>query len=397
VTTVADPFLNRRALLRGLGALGCSAAAFPLMTEVSFASAPWDGRLVVILLRGAMDGLDVVRPTGDPEFAALRANDFGAGATDLDGFFSLNDGLSELLPLWRSGELAFAHAVSTPYRDGRSHFDGQHLLETGLNATGRVSGRQDGWLNRLLQATPGVQSETGFAIGQDAPLILFGDAPVANWSPRTRFMLGEAAQHLLTQVYQDDPLFRDAAAEAFDLARSIEDMDFEDRPPPNRPEHRIAQFAANRLRADTRIASFSLNGWDTHLNQERSMRRLLGRLADTILTLKQGLGETWSQTTVLAMTEFGRTARQNGSAGTDHGTGGAMLIAGGAVRGGHVYGRWPGLSEADLYDRRDLMPTNDVRAYAGSVMQSMFELDRDVIERVVFPGVSITEAPNVIL
>jgi len=394
---VADPFLNRRAMLRGLGAFGCSAAAFPLMSEVSFASAPWDGRLVVILLRGAMDGLDVVRPTGDPDFAALRPDGFGPGATDLDGFFSLNDGLSDLLPLWRDGELAFAHAVSTPYRDGRSHFDGQNLLETGLNAEGRVSGRHDGWLNRLLQVTPGVQSETGFAIGQDAPLILFGDAPVANWSPRTRFTLGETAQHLLTQVYRDDPLFRDAAAEAFELARSIEDTDPEDRPQSGRPEHRVAQFAASRLRGDTRIASFSLNGWDTHQNQERSMQRLLGRLADTILTLKQGLGETWSQTTVLAMTEFGRTVHVNGSAGTDHGTGSAMLMAGGAVRGGHVYGRWPGLSEADLYDRRDLMPTNDVRAYAGSVMQAMFELDRDVIERVVFPGVSITEAPNVIL
>jgi uncharacterized protein (DUF1501 family) len=127
------------------------------------------------------------------------------------------------------------------------------------------------------------------------------------------------------------------------------------------------------------------------------MRGLLARLADTILTIKDGLGDTWSRTAVLAVTEFGRTVRVNGSNGTDHGTGGAMLMAGGAIRGGQVYGRWPGLTEADLLDRRDLMPTEDVRAYAGRVMQDLMGLETGVIERAVFPGLSMADAPRVIL
>ncbi len=382
--------VSRRTLL----SLGCSFAAYPAMTRVTFANAPWEGRLVVIILRGAMDGLDVLRPVGDPDFAALRSG-FRADATELDGFFALHDGLVPLLPLWVSGELAFAHAISTPYRDGRSHFDGQDLLEAGTGPGDGLGTNRDGWLNRLLQVTPGVEVETGFAIGRENLRILVGEAPVANWSPETQFNLGPAAEGLLTHIYQDDPLFRDASREAIALARSVGS----DGTPAagQRPERALAEFAAQRLRGDTRIASFSLSGWDTHRNQAGQMPTLLARLTDTILTLKDGLGPAWNQTAVLAMTEFGRTARENGSGGTDHGTGGAMLLAGGAVRGGQVHGRWPGLAEADLYDRRDLMPTGDVRAIAASAMRGLFGQDQATLERVVFPGLDMAEAPHVIL
>lgn len=393
---MTDARISRRDLMQGLGALGCSAAAFPLMTQVTMASAPWEGRLVVIILRGAMDGLDVLRPVGDPDFAGLRSG-FDAGAQDLDGFFALHDGLAPLMPLWRAGELGFAHAVSTPYRDQRSHFDGQDMLEAGLaDDVGRAR-RSDGWLNRLLQVTPGIESETGFAIGRDNPRILLGQAPVANWSPGTRLNLGAAAEGLLSYIYHEDQLFRDAASEAMALARSIDPTGAGAQAVPGLPEHAIAAFAAQRMRGDTRIVSFSLSGWDTHRGQGPRMHNLLTRLSDTILTLKNGLGETWSQTAVLAMTEFGRTARENGSGGTDHGTGGALLMAGGAVRGGQVYGQWPGLSEADLYDRRDLTPTADVRAYAGAVMQALLAQDRATIERSIFPGVDLGEVPRITL
>ncbi|MEM6890650.1 MAG: DUF1501 domain-containing protein [Pseudomonadota bacterium] len=388
--------INRRGLLRGIGAIGCSAAAFPLMTNVTFASAPWDGRLVVIILRGAMDGLDVLRPTGDADFGALRSS-FGSEATELDGFFSLHKGLSDLLPLWQAGDIAFAHAVSTPYRDQRSHFDGQDMLEAGTTASTGIAGTRDGWLNRLLQVTPGIEAETGFAIGRENLRILSGSADVANWSPETRLNLGASAEELLTLAYQDDPLFRNAAAEAIALSKSVDPLAANGQPGFNRPERAIATFAADRMRGDTRIVSFSLNGWDTHRAQKNAMSNLLARLSDTILTLKRGLGDTWFQTTVLAVTEFGRTARENGSGGTDHGTAGAMLLAGGAVRGGRVYGRWPGLSEADLYDRRDLMPTADVRAYVGSVMHALLRQDKATIERSILPGVELRDAPNVIL
>ncbi len=383
--------MNRRSVLRGVGTLGCSAAAFPLMTNITLASAPWEGRLVVLILRGAMDGLDVLRPVGDPDFSGLRSS-FGDESTDLDGFFSLHSGLNDLLPMWQSGELAFTHAVSTPYRDVRSHFDGQDLLEAGVGIESGVTKTRDGWLNRLLQVTPGIETETGFAIGRENSRILMGSAQVANWSPETRLNLGASAEDLLIHAYQNDPLFSYSVAEAIELSRSIQPVNAK-----GRPEISIAKFAAERMRGDTRIVSFSLSGWDTHRRQGNVMPNLLGRLSDTILTLKQGLGEVWSKTAVLAVTEFGRTVYENGSGGTDHGTAGAMLMAGGAIRGGRVYGRWPGLTEADLYERRDLMPTADLRSYIGSVIRTLLGQSKANIERTIFPGVVIADVPEVIL
>jgi uncharacterized protein (DUF1501 family) len=161
---------------------------------------------------------------------------------------------------------------------------------------------------------------------------------------------------------------------------------------------KLVRFAAGRLREETRIAAFSLSGWDTHKSQARGMGRALMRLERAILQLQQGLGaDVWGKTTVLAMTEFGRTAAENGSGGTDHGTGGAMLVAGGAVRGGRVFGDWPGLAEAALYQRRDLMPTSDVRAWAAHAMQGMYGLDRAVLEGAVFPGLQMGGNPGLIL
>ena len=159
---------------------------------------------------------------------------------------------------------------------------------------------------------------------------------------------------------------------------------------------KVAEFAAEQLRGDTRVASFSINGWDTHNRQGRLLGRSLGQFADTVLTLKKGLGdEVWSKTAIDAMTEFGRTVHENGTAGTDHGTGGAMILAGGAIRGGQVLGRWPGLSEADLFERRDLMPTGDVRAPAAWIMRAMTGLDRATLEGVVFPGLDLVDDPGV--
>ncbi len=383
--------VDRRSVLRGIGTLGCSAAAFPLMSNVTFASAPWEGRLVVIILRGAMDGLDVLRPVGDPDFSGLRSS-FGEDASDSDGFFKLHWGLNDLMPLWHQGELAFAHAVSTPYRDQRSHFDGQDMLEAGVGMERGVASTRDGWLNRLLQVTPGIEMETGFAIGREHLRILMGSAQVANWSPETRLNLGATAKELLIHAYQNDALFREAAAEAIALSASVEPVRAK-----GRPEVSIAKFAAERMRGDTRIVSFSLSGWDTHRGQGNAMQNLLGRLSDTIVTLKQGLGDVWSKTAVLAVTEFGRTVYENGSGGTDHGTASAMLMAGGAIRGGKVYTRWPGLSEADLYERRDLMPTADVRAYIGSVMRTLLDQSDTNIERIILPGVELGEVPDVTL
>jgi len=392
--------VSRRSFLTGMG---CSLAAHPLMTSVTFAQAPWENRLVVLILRGGMDGLDVVRPVGDRDYAALRRG-MAEGGLPLDGFYEMHQGLGNLKPLWAAGELGFAHAVSTPYRDKRSHFDGQDLLEAGTGMD--VPLPTDGWLNRMLQTVPGVEGETAFAIGRENLRLLTGRAEVANWSPETRFGLSPQAERLLQMIYADDPLFRAASAEAAVLARDIaldheEGADGEMMEAMERgggaSEVALAAFAADRLVRDTRIAAFSINGWDTHRNQTRELERVLGRLSEVILTLKQGLGPVWAKTTVLAVTEFGRTARENGSSGTDHGTGGALLYAGGAVRGGQVLGRWPGVAEADLYDRRDLMPTADVRAYAAWVMRGAFGIDRAALEGTVFPGLDLGEDPGLLL
>ncbi|MFV1602242.1 MULTISPECIES: DUF1501 domain-containing protein [unclassified Phaeobacter] len=393
--------LTRRGFLARSGLIGCSLAASPLLTPVSFAAAPWDSRLVVIILRGGMDAIDVVQPYGDPAYAGLRSSLRGGpqnGGLDLDGYFSLHPGLAPLMPLWRAEQLGFIHAVSTPYRDKRSHFDGQDLLEAG---TPGLHQRRDGWLNRLLQITPGVEARTAFAIGQGEMKLLQGAAPVSDWSPDAEMALSPQAERLAGLMMEQDPLFHAALAEALDLADSAP-MDaggagsaeatgsMGQAKARSRPHQRIASYAAQQLRGDSRIAAFSINGWDTHNRQTGALTRALGRLSDTILTLYRDLGPgIWDKTAVVAMTEFGRTVRENGTSGTDHGTGGAMVLAGGAIRGGRVHGLWPGLEEAALFDRRDLMPTGDVRAHMGWIMRGMIGTDAQQIADVVFPGVEL--------
>ncbi|WP_265501870.1 DUF1501 domain-containing protein [Paracoccus beibuensis] len=378
--------LSRRLFLKTSAVIGCSAAAHPLLSSAAFASAPGENRLVVIILRGAMDGIDALRST-----LSLGPDH---GATDLDGFFALHPGLSDLLPLWRAGQMTFAPAVSTPYRDKRSHFDGQNMLEAGTGTDLDLDAQQDGWLNRLLQVMPGQVSETAYSMGAEQMRILRGPAPAKSWSPDATLNLSPQAEMLLSRIYHNDPLFRDASAEALEIVAGLSPRQPDKK---RQPEHlELARFAADRLNRETRIATFSLAGWDTHAGQAGTLTRALGRLSKTILTLQAGLGAHWDTTTVMAMTEFGRTARENGSAGTDHGTGGAMLVAGGAVRGGQVLGGWPGLAEGALYDGRDLMPVRDIRAYAAWAMHAKFGIAKDRLERAVFPGLDIGQDPGLL-
>lgn len=386
--------VSRREFLARTGLVGCSLAASPLFTPVSFAAAPWDTRLVVIILRGGMDGLDVVQPYGDPAFKRLRGSlALGpeGGAYDLDGYFALHPGLAPLMPMWKAGQLSFAHAVSTPYRDKRSHFDGQDLLEAGTTS---LAGVRDGWLNRMLQAVPGVTSQTAYAVGRSDMRLLQGDAEVANWAPDARLNLSPQAVRLLELVTESDPALHAALSEAQLLSQVQDDESKRGK----RGHIQIAEFAAARLSKEARIAAFSLNGWDTHSAQHRSIGAALNRLSETLLTLRDKMrGNTWGKTAVIAMTEFGRTARQNGTGGTDHGTGGLMILAGGAIRGGRVFGDWPGLGDGDLYEDRDLLPTGDVRSHAAWVMRGLTGLDRNVLESAIFPGLDMGGDPGLIL
>jgi uncharacterized protein (DUF1501 family) len=390
--------MNRRKFLASGLMIGCSAAASPLLTPVAFASAPWDNRLVVIVLRGAMDGLDAVRPVGDRDYAGLRPTlAVSDGQQELDGFWALHPAMSDLMPLYQSGELGFAHAVSTPYRDKRSHFDGQDILEAGTVGLDGGAGR-NGWLNRMLAGVPGITAETAYAIGTERLLILRGDVPVSRWTPEARLNLSPQARLLLDIVHRDDPLFHAASEGAMRIVDELEAEEDGADPARNARAHvQLAEFAASRLLGESRIASFSVSGWDTHSQQERGLGQALTRLSETILTLRTELGPVWDKTAVLCLTEFGRTARENGTRGTDHGTGGAMIFAGGAMRGGQVIADWPGLSESDLYVGRDLMPTRDVRAHAAWVMRGLFGLDRSVLEGTVFPGLDMGRDAGLVL
>ncbi|MFV2034991.1 MAG: DUF1501 domain-containing protein, partial [Halocynthiibacter sp.] len=213
----------------------------------------------------------------------------------------------------------------------------------------------------------------------------------------------------------DDVLFRDAVVEAMDLAEALapgqtldsygeaaatmeRTMQAVGRGARRGKDHvEIAKFAASQLLEETRIAAFSLNGWDTHSGQAGGIGRALGQLSDVVLALRDGLGPVWGKTAVLMMTEFGRTLRENGTRGTDHGTGGAMVLAGGALRGGRVFGAWPGLGEGELYQDRDLLATTDVRAFAGAAMRGLFGLSVSQLESAIFPGLDMAGAPELVL
>ncbi len=395
-------FLRFAAAAGGLGA-ACSFAASPLRTPVAFTATPGENRLVVIVLRGAMDGLDVLAPYGDPDYAALRptlAKAPGAGAVDLDGFFALHDELADLLPLWRAGEFAAVHAVSTPYRDARSHFDGQDVLESGAADDREL---RDGWLNRALGVIPGAPSQAevryAMSVGRSNMLLLEGDEPAGSWAPSTKLQLDSEERGLLERLYARDPDFHAVAAEAFQIGAETEGATGRE------TGAVLGRFSAEMLNGPSRIAAFSIGGWDTHRNQEGAITRPLRSLSAAVRALQEGLGPNWRRTAVLAMTEFGRTARENGDRGTDHGTGGVVFAAGGAIkgrrvlngpsdRGGSAFPGWPGLGRDALYLDRDLMATDDLRRLPGWALMSLFGASRTAIETVVFPGLALGGDPR---
>lgn len=286
------------------------------------------------------------------------------------------------------------------------------MPDTAGHDSGGNGRARDGWLNRVLQQLPGAHHETAYAIGREHAGVLGGAAPVQRWSPDSDLLLSPQAIALARLVMREDPMFDAALTQALALSdgdgdavamQATDDGMMAPAPSASGPakgrtaEVQIAEFAATRLRNETRIASFSLNGWDTHRSQNRSLPRALARLAETILTLQTALrGPVWNKTTVVAVTEFGRTARLNGSGGSDHGTGGLMILAGGALRGGRVMGDWPGLNEAQLYDRRDLLPTRDVRSYLAWLLHSQFGLPASALETSIFPGLDLGDNPRLL-
>jgi len=386
-------------------------------SRLAFANAPTEARFVCVLLRGALDGLSVVPPVGDPNYSGLRGqialSKSGDGAAlPLDATFALHPSLKFLHDSYRAKELAVLHAVSSPYRE-RSHFDGQDVLESGGT---RPHETQSGWLNRAIATMRrGSKGEGGVALGANVPLAMRGPAEVASWSPTKLAALDDETLARITDLYARDPLLSRRLAEALEsdaianeaqaaanagpesepamnaTQDSVVDRDAKEKRNSNARYAEAARAAAGFLKRDDgpRVAMFDTTGWDTHANEGGAQGQLALRLRGLDVALgaiKESLGPVWRNTIVLVATEFGRTAAINGTRGTDHGTGAAAFLLGGAVAGGRVIADWPGLSGGNLYQGRDLRPTTDLRAVMKGVLGDHLGIQAAALDSQVFPG-----------
>lgn len=377
--------LDRRQWLAGATA----SVGFAAAPTIGFAAAETDKRLVVVMLRGAMDGLSAVPPHGDPDYEKARTGLAVEGALPLDSTFALNPALTGLAARYAAKEAIVFHAIASPYRD-RSHFDGQNLLENGST---RPYGLADGWLNRALAGLPGPlragRPELGIALAPAMPLILRGSSPVTSWSPS---VLPGPAPDLVQRVSrlygETDPGLSNALSAAAEANAAAGGMD---RPGGGGEAFVTLMIAAAKFLSEPGgpcAAMADSTGWDTHANEVgpyNVLSRNLVALDKGLEALRAGLGPRWSQTAVLVMTEFGRTVAMNGTAGSDHGTASAAFLVGGALNGGRVVADWPGLKPANLYAGRDLMPTADLRQVMKAVLRDHLGVEEGHIDRAVFP------------
>ncbi|WP_027060931.1 DUF1501 domain-containing protein [Mesorhizobium loti] len=392
------PHPSRRAMLMTGGAL----FAWAYLPRFARAADNRDPRLIVIVLRGALDGLSAVGPVGDPDYAGLHG-DIALSLTGphaalpLDGFFAVNPAMPVFARLFKKKQAAVVHAAATGYRE-RSHFDGQDVLESGFAGPGHVA---TGWLNRALENLPAgdrVATLGGLAVGPSTPLVIRGAAPVLGWAPQSLpAPAGDLATRVLDLYQHRDPVLAVALRKGLDADK----MAFDDQmgSKPMKPKggldsaagmRQAAQGAARLIAADDgpRVAALAFDGWDTHVNEGGATGRLatlLGGLDGAFEEFEKGLGERWKDTAIVTITEFGRTAQVNGTVGTDHGTGTVVLLAGGAIKGGRVIADWPGLKPAQLYEQRDLAPTSDVRAVLKGLLADQFGLSAAVLGDKVFP------------
>jgi uncharacterized protein (DUF1501 family) len=384
---------SRRDILRAAG-LGAIASTVPTM---SFAKANTDARFVLVILRGAVDGLALAAPYGDGKYNSVRGElaipkpGEDGGLLKLDGMFGLHPALPGVFESYRNNQALLVHAIASPYRS-RSHFDGQDVLENGASEVGAI---RDGWLNRALQPLGGsLGNETAIALAQNTPLVLRGDNSVSSWAPSRLPDADDTTLDRLQELYSQDDFFATRLAQALnsrDIAEGMNGMS-NTRPRGNNAQQMktLMDAAARFLTAadGPQVAVLEAGGWDTHANQGSSTGSLANKLSalDAGLTaLRKGCGKKWADTVVAVVTEFGRTVHVNGTRGTDHGTARAEMLVGGAVHGGRVIADWPGLGKADLYDARDLQPTRDIRSLFKGVLAEHLELPASFIDKTVFP------------
>jgi uncharacterized protein (DUF1501 family) len=388
------PSMDRRSLLRTSAVLTLLAP----FARIAHALPNADARLVLVILRGALDGLAAVAPYADPQYRNLRgalaldAPGPEGGVLKLDGTFGLHPSLTNMHAMYVANELAVLHAVATPYRE-RSHFDAQKVLEAGESTPSASDG---GWLNRALAELEHEGGKRGaIALAESVPLVLRGTFGVSTWAPS---QLPDADAELLSRVRRmyeaSDPRLADRLIEALDAREVAGDAPANANGMGGRAGVQItpiATAAARFLKSPNgpRVAAIDVGGWDTHANQGAGQGNLALRLRgldNGLQTLKTELGAVWKDTTVLIVTEFGRTVAVNGTRGTDHGTAGCAFLAGGAVSGGRIVSDWPGLAQRDLHEGRDLRATTDLRGVFKGVLQGSFGIPEAALERSVFPG-----------
>jgi uncharacterized protein (DUF1501 family) len=389
---------DRRSILRT--ALAASAlGVWDAPLRFAFANAPTDRRLVVVILRGALDGLAAVPPHGDPDYKSVRGtlalDTTGINALhDLDGQFGLHPALGNMKTMWDAKELVVFHNIASPYRD-RSHFDGQNVLENGGAGPHTLN---DGWLNRALRPMHADDGQAAIAIATSPPLMLSGGAKVSSWMPAVMPQPDAEFLARVRALYANDA---DLSA-SLDRALATEaqaDAAMDDKPKmpgPNGGGETYGNLSplfagAGKLLArddGPRVAVLEASGWDTHVNEGAGDGQLARRLRalDTALdAMKTALGPAWQKTAVVMATEFGRTVAPNGNGGTDHGTAGAAYLLGGAVHGGVVKAEWTGLKPGALKDGRDQPPRTDMRTLFKGVLSDHMHIARRDLDTVVFP------------
>lgn len=390
--------MNRRSLL-GLGAsLGVTVNLFGAQ---AFAASEEDlarKKLVVVICRGGMDGLSVSPPVGDANYVALR----GSIALQrdqvrmLDDTFGLHPELKAVHALAQQGQARIAPAIASPDR-ARSHFEAQDVLETG---SAKVYGAETGWLNRTLEALAPVRKVEGLSVGTTAPLILRGKVQAASWSPGKSIDETARLPMLLQDLYKSDPLLGPAFARGLETEAMAETAianmaSSGSMAPPDLAQNRGGADAARKLGSTLggfmtqaggpQIAAISLDGFDTHAKQLGQIATRLSSMDAVLDGLHTGLGSEWKNTVVLVVTEFGRTARVNGTGGTDHGTASTGLVLGGALKRGGIIGDWPGLADKALFENRDTAPTLDMRGLIKGVLADHMGVDRALLEKTVLP------------
>jgi uncharacterized protein (DUF1501 family) len=380
-----------------LGAVGATFASASIPRWASAAPAR-DPRLVVVILRGALDGLSAVAPIGDPDYAELHRDlalrwDGEHPALKLDTFFGLNPAMTNFARLYDAKQALIVHATATNYRE-RSHFDGQDVLESGMPSPGRT---ESGWLNRAVAALPKgepVARANALAVGYTAPLVMRGPAPILGWAPSGMAPPTDDLVARVINLYsQADPMLAEALRAGFDADRMASRDGMEGLKPGGDAAERMkkaAEGAARLMATDDgpRVGALAIDGWDTHVGEGGATGRLaqaLGGLDGVFAAFERELGARWKETVVVAITEFGRTARINGTVGTDHGTAAAAFLAGGALAGGRIVADWPGLRATDLHEARDLRPTTDLRAVLKGILAEHLGLSADTLARSVFP------------